>query len=162
MKDAGAVLVATSLIVQEGVKHPELMSPESYIKMKETAIAHEKAYAMAVKAGVKVALGTDLGVSKPGTPLSHGNDGKELAWAVKAGMTPLEAIECCTANGPLTLGPKMAPLSGQICEGYDADIIAVAENPLDDIEVLGQVENVTHVWKMGKLYKGPGLRSELL
>lgn len=161
MKKAGAILVATSLIVQEGVKHPELMSPESYIKMKATATAHEEAYAMAVKAGVKVALGTDLGVSKPGNPLSHGNDGKELEWAVKAGMTPLQAIESVTANGPLTLGPRMAPLSGQIAKGYDADMIAVAKNPLDDIKVLGQVDNITHVWKGGKLFKSPDRRCEL-
>ncbi|GAB7350901.1 hypothetical protein MBLNU459_g1415t1 [Dothideomycetes sp. NU459] len=162
MKEKGAVLVATSLIVQEGVKHPELMSPESYIKMKQTAEAHEKAYKLAVESGVKIALGTDLGVSRPDNPLSHGNDGKELEWAVKAGMTPLHAIECATANGPLTLGARMAPLSGQIKEGYDADVIAIAANPLDDIKVLGDAKNVTHVWKGGRLYKSPALKCEIV
>lgn len=161
MKEKGAMLVATSLIVTEGVKHPELMSPESYIKMKETAEAHEKAYRLAVKSGVKIALGTDLGVIRPDNPLSHGNDGKELELAVNAGMTPLQAIECATANGPLTLGPRMAPLSGQIKEGYDADLIAISESPLEDIKVLGHAKNVTHVWKAGKLYKSPALRCEI-
>jgi imidazolonepropionase-like amidohydrolase len=85
--------------------------------------------------------------------LSHGNNAHELRWAVEAGMTPLEAIESATANGPETLG-RLAPLSGQIKEGYDADMIAVSSSPLHDISILADPENITHVWKGGKLYKG--------
>ena len=55
---------------------------------------------------------------------------------IDAGMTALEAIEAATANGPLTLGPQ-APLSGQLKEDYDADVIAFDVNPLDDVSVWG-------------------------
>jgi imidazolonepropionase-like amidohydrolase len=152
MLEKDIMLIATRLIVTEGVKHKELLSPESYKKMLETAKYHKKAYGLAIKKGVKCALGTDLGTSVPGTSLSHGSAGAELLYAVEAGMTPLQAIEAATANGPATLGP-MAPLSGQIKVGYDADLIGLAKNPIDDIGCLRDVRNVTHVWKGGKLFK---------
>ena len=156
MNEKDVMLVATRTIVVNGVNHPELMNPESYQKILETAKYHGRAYALAVKKGVRIALGTDLGVSVPNNDLSHGKDGQELKYAVEAGMTPLEAIEAATANGPLTLGAKMAPKSGQIKEGYDADLIALSENPLENIEIISKTENVTHVWKSGKLFKKPG------
>lgn len=43
--------------------------------------------------------------------------------------------------------------SGQLKVGYDADLIAVSANPLDNISILSDVENITHVWKGGKLFK---------
>ena len=61
---------------------------------------------------------------------------------IDAGMTPLEAIEAATANGPDTLGPQ-APKSGLLREGYDADVIAFDVNPLDDITVWGDPDRVT-------------------
>jgi imidazolonepropionase-like amidohydrolase len=82
-------------------------------------------------------------------------NGKELTYAVEAGMTPLEAIEAATATAPLTVGP-LGPLSGQLVEGYDADFIAVSDNPLENIQILANPENITHVWKAGKLFKAPG------
>jgi imidazolonepropionase-like amidohydrolase len=154
MKERDVMLVATRTIVKEGVKHPELMSKESYVKMLETAKHHLQAYKLAIKSGVKIALGTDLGSSIPGQALSLGKSGAELSYAVEAGMTALEAIEAATANGPLTLG-GMAPKSGQIKEGFDADLIAVARNPLLDVKILAEAKNITHVWKSGKLCKAP-------
>ena len=46
--------------------------------------------------------------------------------------------------------------SGWLKEGYDADFIALEHNPLEDIEILSDPRNVTHVWKGGKLYKANG------
>ena len=86
--------------------------------------------------------------------LAFGKNGQELGYAVKAGLSPLEAIQAATANGPLTIGPQ-APLSGQIKEGYDADIIAVTENPLEDVAVLASGQNISHIWKQGTLIKSP-------
>ena len=126
--------------------------------MLETAKHHKAAYELAIKSGVKIALGTDLGLSISGSSMSHGSAGGEPGYAVEAGMTPLQAIEAATANGPLTLGPQ-APLSGQIKVGYDADMIAVTRSPLEDIGVFKDVENVTHVWKGGKSYKQPNTQS---
>lgn len=70
-------------------------------------------------------------------------------------MSPLEAIEAGTANAPDTLGPQ-APKSGQLKEGYDADFIALDESPIKDIELLGQPDKITHVFKGGKCFKAPG------
>ncbi|KAK3065541.1 hypothetical protein LTS18_000018 [Coniosporium uncinatum] len=155
MKEKDAMLIATRTIVVEATKHLDLIPPASRDKMKETAKYHKQAYELAIKRGVKIALGTDLGVSSPGEPLSHGRSGGELLYAVEAGMTPLEAIEAATANGPLSVGP-MAPKTGQIKEGYDADVIALTKDPLEDIGCLRDVRNITHVWKRGELFKYPG------
>lgn len=157
-KKNNAIYVPTRTIVKLGVDHPELMSPESYHKMVETAKHHKAAYRLAVKSGLKIALGTDLGISAPTThPLALGNSGGELTYAVSdGGMTPLEAIEAATANAPDVLGRLgMAPKSGRIEVGYDADLIALNENPLDDMDLFKDPENVTHVWKGGKLFKSP-------
>ena len=108
-----------------------------------------------VKAGVKCALGTDLGISSEVSEYHHGMNGLELGYAVEAGMTPLQAIEAATANAPLTLGPQ-APRSGILEAGYDADFIAVSKNPLEKIEILADPQSITHVWKGGRLFKAPG------
>lgn len=129
-------------------------SPVSYEKLKIVVPIHKKAYALAVKEGVKIALGTDLCISDLGTPLSHGKNGLELWYAVEAGLTPLQAIEACTATAPETLGPQ-APKSGQLKVGYDADLIALSSDPLEDIRIVAEPDNVTHVWKGGKLFKAP-------
>jgi imidazolonepropionase-like amidohydrolase len=156
MKKKGAMLIATRTIVDGGMKLIDHFPPASQAKMRAVYEVHRKAYKMAVKAGVRIALGTDLGSSIPGSILSHGKNGQELRFAVEAGMTPLEAIEAATANAPSTLGPQ-APLSGQLKEGYDADLIALSSNPLDDIDIFSDAENVTHVWKGGVLFKSPDL-----
>ncbi|KAJ9619119.1 hypothetical protein H2204_012766 [Knufia peltigerae] len=167
-----AVFVPTRTVVKVGVDHPELMSPESYAKMLETAKHHRAAYRLAVRSGVKVALGTDLGVSAPvENPMALGRSGGELAYAVTdGGMTPLQAIEAATATGPETLGHLgAAPKSGQIREGYDADLIAMCANPLEDdvdlddsgggeaggMDLFKNPKNITHVWKGGVCYKKP-------
>lgn len=82
-------------------------------------------------------------------------NGEEFGLAVDAGMAPLQAIESGTANGPDTLGPQ-APLSGQLKAGYDADFIALSEDPVKNIKILAEPEKITHVWKGGRCFKSPG------
>lgn len=154
MKELGVILVPTMTAVNELLKNLDLLSPESREKAKEMAQTAKAMYKNAIKAGVKIALGSDIALSLIGTGLSHGRNGAELVYAVESGMTPLQVIEAATATAPETLGPQ-APLSGQIKEGYDADLIALDSNPLDDISVVNNTEKVTHVWKDGKLYKSP-------
>ena len=113
--------------------------------------SHTAAMRLAIASGIPIAVGADIMVS--GGP--WGTNGLELAALVKAGMTPLQAIEAATANGPATLGPR-APKAGLLAAGYDADVIAIASNPLDDIAVLGRSSQVTMVWKAGQLVKSPG------
>ena len=117
----------------------------------KVARTHTVAMRIAIAAGIPIAVGADIMVS--GGP--WGTNGLELTALVKAGMTPLQAIEAATVNGPATLGPR-APRSGLLAEGYDADVIAVANNPLENITVLGNATEVTMVWKGGRLVKSPG------
>ena len=155
MKEKGAILVATRSVIESGLKERENWGPVSYKKLVELAGQHNKAYTLAVKSRVKIALGTDQSTSALGSRNTHGRNGKELYYAVKAGMTELQAIEACTAMGPETLGEHMAPKSGILKEGYDADLIALDVNPLENIGVLSEADNVKWVWKGGKLYKSP-------
>ncbi|KAF2162959.1 hypothetical protein M409DRAFT_68898 [Zasmidium cellare ATCC 36951] len=149
------MLIATRTIIVNGVENPASMTPEAYKKLLEVADSNRKSYEAAIKAGVKCALGTDLGLSNAELGFYHGMNGREFGYAVDAGMSPLEAIEAGTANGPDTLGPQ-APKSGILKEGYDADFIALTKSPLEDIGVLARPGEVSHVWKGGRLFKEPG------
>lgn len=154
MKEKNAILVATRSIQVKGLLLKDIWSPAQYEKLKIVEQENLKAYKLAIKLGVRIALGTDLGISDANTIMSHGQNGKELFYAVEAGMTELEAIEASTAISPETLGLQ-APKSGQLKADFDADIIAVKFNPLSDIGILSNPDNVSHVWKAGKLYKAP-------
>ncbi|MGH8915772.1 MAG: metal-dependent hydrolase family protein [Acidimicrobiia bacterium] len=150
MVETGAILVPTRWILEyllaEGTKHG--MPEYARIKGEATATRHSDSIALAIDKGVKIALGTDIW----STGL-WGRNAEELALLVEAGMTPLAAIEAATANGPDTLGPQ-APKSGQLLDGYDADLICVRGDPTTDVSVLADPDNITHVWKGGTLFKG--------
>lgn len=153
-----AIFVGTQHIART-LSRPEYLDtvPEpSRVKLVKVVKEANKSYALAIKKGVKIALGTDMTSSHRESLMSHGNNGHELVYAVELGMTPLQAIESATAIPPETLG-GLAPKSGQLKVGYDADFIAVSSDPLRDIEVLANPDNVTHVWKGGKLFKKPGV-----
>jgi imidazolonepropionase-like amidohydrolase len=154
MREAGAILVPTRSVF-EGLQSRSQLLPPAWRDQFESLMArHAKSVGMAVEHGVTIAMGTDLGLSIPGSPLSFGAHGGELPYMTALGLSPAQAIEAGTANAPLTLGPQ-APASGQLAEGYDADVLAVARNPLEDISVLAQPEEITHVWKFGALVKSP-------
>lgn len=154
MKKKDVIFVATATVVEESMKDLDNLPPVNRKKMLEIAAHSRHAYALAIKHGVKIALGTDLSDCDEDSWTAHGKNGKEVYYAVKAGMTPLQAIEACTATSPETLG-LLAPKTGQLKEGYDADLIAVSSNPLEDIDILSDAINITHVWKGGRLYKSP-------
>ena len=112
---------------------------------------HKEALRLAVRRKVPIALGTDIGGSSEAAPVYWGLNGKELVLMVEdGGMTPLQAIEAATANGPRTLGPQ-APRSGLLRAGHVADMIAVSEDPLQRIASLSDPEKIVRVWKDGKL-----------
>ncbi|KAK0380634.1 amidohydrolase [Colletotrichum limetticola] len=152
MLERDAVFVPTQHAIMTLAADPSQLPPPLARKLVKLVQRATDSYQLAIGRGVKVALGTDTWSSDRTKPLAHGKNARELYWAVKNGMTPLEAIEAGTANAPEVLG-GMAPLSGQVREGYDADLIAVARNPLEDIEILTDKDNITHVWKGGKLFK---------
>jgi imidazolonepropionase-like amidohydrolase len=106
---------------------------------------HEDTFRRALKAGVKIAFGTDAG----------GFDwkidpAKEFADMVKFGMTPAQAIRAATSSAAELL--DMQDKVGTIVTGKFADIVAVPGDPLKDVTVL---ENVDFVMKGGVIYKKP-------
>ena len=102
-------------------------------------------FGKAVRAGVKMAFGTDAGVC------AYGTSGKQFAFMVKYGMTPMQAIQAATSNAADLLGH--ANDLGSIKVGKHADLIAVSGDPLKDISL---VERVEFVMKDGKVYKSAG------
>ena len=87
----------------------------------------------------------------------YGENAGEIGYLIDAGMTDPQAIEAATANGPETLGPQ-APQSGQLVAGFDADVIALDTNPLEDRSVWGHPDRVTHVWQRGRRVKETSTR----
>ena len=156
MREKDAMLVSTRYAIDFAWKNAHGLGEQAVAKLQIIGEANERSCALAVQSRLRMALGTDLGIiNGPDFDHHHGMNAREFVYAVKAGMTPLEAIEAGTANAPASLGPQ-APLSGQIKESYDADLIALSENPLNDISALTHPDNVSHVWKGGRLFKAPG------
>jgi imidazolonepropionase-like amidohydrolase len=151
----GAMLVPTRYIIEQLIAIGHTSGVPDYAMRKIAVVAehHEGSIKIARAAGVRIAAGTDIATTGEGTLAAWGRNGREPGALVDAGLTPLEAIESATANGPLTLGP-LAPRSGLLAEGYDADVITLRGNPLDDIAVLAEPANVTGVWKTGVQLKG--------
>ena len=118
--------------------YPDVVRP----KAKKIGPQLKTTFGKAYKAGVKIAFGTDAGVSY------HGENAKEFSYMVEAGMSPIEAILSATKTSS-ELIEKQKEL-GTIEKGKLADIVAVEGDPLQKIEVL---ENVVFVMKSGKIYK---------
>jgi imidazolonepropionase-like amidohydrolase len=97
------------------------------------------------KAGVKIAMGTDMGFDP-----EMGTNAKELEIYVKLGMKPMEAIMTATRNAAHAL--KMEKELGTVEVGKLADIIAVKGDPLKDITVLQQKKNIQIVMKEGRVF----------
>ncbi|UPK93772.1 hypothetical protein LCI18_004707 [Fusarium solani-melongenae] len=151
----GVTFVSTRHVVEANMKQLDTMNPETRDKMIKLEASHRRAYELAVQKGVKIAIGTDLAGSSPRSLTRHGQNGHELVWAVQAGLTPLQAIEAATINSAETLGPK-TPKKGLIRVGYDADLIALDESPLDNIRLFANADNIKYVWQGGEMLKSPG------
>lgn len=102
----------------------------------------QSTFGKAYKAGVKIAFGTDAGV------FGHGKNAIEFQLMTEAGMPALEAIQAATVHAADLLG--QSENLGTIEAGKTADIIAVTENPADNIKTM---TNVKFVMKDGKIYK---------
>lgn len=152
MIEKDAILVPTRLIIEKIISSAEAAGVPEYalVKGRNVANHHKEAMKIAVKAGVKIAMGTDYGVSGLNSLLPWGENAQELKYYVAAGMSTSEALVTTTGNGPLTLG-KLAPKSGQLKEGYDADLLLLKVNPLEDITLLESRENIKTIVKQGKV-----------
>lgn len=142
MKSKGTFLVPTCMAGQWTGGKLERFPPAIAAKAKSAFAAHDEMFRRAVRSGVKIAFGTDSGVSP------HGLNAKEFGFMVELGMTPAAALK--------TAGPAAAELLGlsdrigTLEAGKDADIVAVPGDPLKDIHL---TENVIFVMKDGKVFK---------
>lgn len=137
MKAKGTWLVPTMIApitalrqARSGVLPPATI-PKAEAAAQAAATSHRKAFA----AGVKVAFGTDSGVSR------HGDNAQEFALMVGAGMTPAQAIRAATVSAAEALDRNDI---GTIAAGKRADIIAVTGSPLEDVTRLERVAFVMH------------------
>ena len=104
---------------------------------------HEVSFKKALKAGVKIAFGTDMG----GLPWTD-SIANEFGWMVKFGMTPMDAIKSATSTAASLL--EMKGEIGVIAPGAFADIVAVEGDPLANVDAL---KNVSFVMKDGAVFK---------
>jgi imidazolonepropionase-like amidohydrolase len=136
MKQRGTWLVAD---IYDGdyidsVGRSEGWSAEKIRKNVETTEAQREGFRKAVKAGVHIAFGTDAGV------YPHGDNARQFAYMVRYGMTPLQAIRAATIDAARLLGREKE--LGSIAPSKAADMVAVACDPIKDVECLRQVRGV--------------------
>ena len=122
--------------------------PNNFLTPAQTAKALEVGLLMIEMArrahdgGVRIAFGTDSGVS------AHGDNAQEFALLVRAGLTPLEAVQAATVSAAAHL--RISDQAGRITVGMPADLIAVSGDPLSDVTVL---EHVRFVMKGGVVFR---------
>jgi imidazolonepropionase-like amidohydrolase len=142
---------ALDLMVQHGTWWCPTLSvyfPDSDAELtdlrKRILASHKEVFQKALRKGVKIAFGTDVGAYE------HGTSARELARMVEYGMSPLDAIRSATVRGAELL--RMEKDLGTVEPGKYADVIAVDGDPLKDVGTLGRV---VFVMKAGEVYKRP-------
>ena len=134
-------LLAGATVKEEVLNNPNM--PKAIAeKVEFVAPKMEESFKLALKNNVKIAFGTDSGVSK------HGDNAKEFELLVNYGMTPKQAIKSATVEAAKLLG--QSDNLGDLSVGKQADIISVNMNVLDNINELSQVQ---FVMKGGKVLK---------
>jgi len=144
MKAHGTYLVPTAYLIDWMQQYGKL--PAFYQqKMKDVSAVEKQNAIKAIKAGVKVALGTDAAV------YPHGLNAHEIdVYVNQFGMTPLQGIQTGTINAADLMG--WSDKVGELTPGHWADVIAVTGDPLKDVTILQHVE---FVMKGGVVMKEP-------
>jgi len=120
--------------------------PEEFLrKNRETTDEQRSGFTKAHQAGVRIVYGTDAGV------YPHGDNAKQFSYMVKQGMTSVEAIQAATIHAADVMG--WGNQVGRINPGFFADIVALRDNPISNIQAL---EKIDVVIKGGQLYKLEG------
>lgn len=151
MKDRGTYLVPTLSVYEVfyivARDHPELLTPGTPAKELQFDPLPKGNLPLAVRSGVKIAYGTDLG---------EGDHAMEFGLLIHNGMSPIQAVLAATANAADLLG--MSDKVGSVRPGHFADIVAVPGDPLRDPE---QFEHVSFVMKGGVVYRDHGAATAL-
>ena len=144
-KQSGAYLVPTLLAgytVVNMAKNSTTLTPAQAAKALDVGERMKMSFGNAVRNGVKVAFGTDSGVS------AHGTNAYEFKLMVDAGMPAADAIKAATVNAADLL--DRSSRIGTLEAGKDADIIAVAKSPIEDVTELSRVQ---FVMRQGTVHK---------
>jgi imidazolonepropionase-like amidohydrolase len=146
IKDRGAFVVSNPYTNAYMVERGEAGGYQPYQLEKARVILDLKMASLrkAIKAGLQVAYGTDAGVQP------HGVNGRQFAYLVQAGMTPLQAVQAATVVNAKLL--RMEGKIGTLKPGAFADLIAVPGNPLADVRAL---EQPVFVMKEGAVFIKP-------
>ena len=148
MADKNVNLVPTLLVHQflykSGFPAWDNYADEKTQKLKEIVKVHKENISIAHEEGVNILMGTDSGV------IPHGHNLEELSHLVDIGMSPEEAIASGTAKAAEFLGQENL---GLVKENYIADLILVNSNPLDDISILSNNDNILNVFQDGIMVK---------
>jgi len=139
MREKQIFAVPTFTISEYFAEHAT--TPEAAARERAVLDFHASEFKKQLAAGVPIAMGSDVG------PFPHGTQAREFVLLVKYGMSPLAAIQAGTLNGAKLLG--WPDKIGALKPGYQADIVAVPGNPLEDISAL---EKVSFVMKAGVIY----------
>jgi imidazolonepropionase-like amidohydrolase len=149
MKAHGTYLVPTlsvyDVFYAAARDQPDLLTPGTAAKELAYDLLPKRNLPLAVKSGVKIAYGTDLG---------QGDHGMEFALLIGNGMTPIQALYAATRNAADLIGA--ADRIGSVQAGRYADLVAAAANPLDSPE---QFRHVSFVMKSGAVYRRNGLET---
>jgi imidazolonepropionase-like amidohydrolase len=123
--------ILAGVTVEEMAARGGVLTPAQAAKAREVGTRMRQSIQNARRAGVRVAFGTDSGVSR------HGINAREFQFLVEGGYTPIQAIETATVNAADHLG--LGGVTGRIAAGYAADIIAVDGDPTQDVATLMSV-----------------------
>jgi imidazolonepropionase-like amidohydrolase len=132
-----AYLVPTILAgvtVEEMAAQGGVLTPNQAAKAREVGTRMRQSIRNARRQGVRVAFGTDSGVSR------HGQNAREFQFLVEGGYTPTQAIRIATVDAADHL--RLNGVAGRIAPGYSADVIAVDGDPTLDVETLMDVRFV--------------------
>ncbi|MCU1226670.1 MAG: amidohydrolase [Edaphobacter sp.] len=140
MHDKGIFAVPTFAIIEYFAEHAA--TPAQAARYRAELAYHAAEFKKQIAAGVPFAVGSDVG------PFPHGTQAREMEMMVQYGMKPADVLRADLINGSKLLG--WSGHIGELKPGYDADIIAVQGNPLEDITVL---KKVSFVMKNGEIVK---------
>jgi imidazolonepropionase-like amidohydrolase len=140
MRDKQIFAVPTFTISEYFAEHAA--TPAAAARERALIDLHSSEFKKQLAADVPIAMGSDVG------PFPHGTQAREFILMVKYGMSPLASIQAGTLNGAKLLGWE--DRIGALKPGYQADIVAVPGNPLEDITAL---QKVSFVMKAGVVYR---------